>query len=374
MRVLPRMPEGELNEPPLEENPTLPRRWVLVVWAGLTLSLVPAFFFIRAAALEVTQYHVNVFEGYARAALAAGDYDRVLELCTGALHASVNRSDHYGKVYSLRAQAYAGQGNYRDALNELESAAAFWTQRYYYASDDDRSELARLGTDLGQKLIASENYEDARRAYSAAGMGSGRPVEYLYDLRSALDAGQQGKLWPEGAVLVVQDFRQDRGNLFLAQLDEQGRTVTASSIDPKGSLSGGPSAYMALTASTGEGRSLYGVDTYLPLSEKRFGLRVFLREDPGLETNVTLSYWFEAARVSVSTRDAATVALPDGWRRFEILRDFYGERLLEANQQGYVVTDGIINKISLEVSPGPACRFWVDRIELFIPEASAPNS
>lgn len=359
---------------PWETDPTLRRKNVVALWLVLTIALIPAFLFIRAAAQEITQYHVNVFEKYARAAIAKGNYARAIELCTGTLKSSANRSDHWGKAYSLRAQAYAGEGNYRDALSELEAAAAFWVSRYYYASDDDRAELAHLGTDLGQKLLASENYEDALRAFSAAGLGSGQPVDYLYDLTKSIEPGQASKLWQNGPCLVVRYFKEGGGNLFRGLVEEQGRSVARSDIDPKGSLATGPSAYLELNPGNKEGRSLYGIDAYLPLSEKPFALRVFLKESPSNETKVALSYWFEAARKSAMTVDTATVSLPDGWRQFDITRNFYAERLTEANRDGYVITDGVINKISLDVPPGPACRFWVDRIELYLPGAAAPGT
>jgi tetratricopeptide (TPR) repeat protein len=368
------MPEGELVETPWASDATPSRKWMLILVLGLTAALVPAFLFIRAAALEVTQYHPAVFEGYARQALASKNYGRALELCTGALKSGVNRSDHWGTVYALRAQAYAGMGNYRDALDELEAAAAFWTQRYYYATDEGRAELAALGTDLGLRLVDAENYADAVRAFSAAGIGGGRPVEYLHDLAGKLEAAVQSKLWPDGPLLIIQDFHGPTDNLFRVLAEDQGRTLADSRIDPQKSPSGGPCALVELSESSKEGRSLYGIDAYLPLSEKPFALRVHLRTEPLVELQVALSYWFEAAHRSALTSDPATVSLPDGSRRFEISRDFHNERLAEADRDGYLVTDGVINKISLEPSPGPACRIWVDRIELYLPETSAAAS
>lgn len=366
MRSMVDAPEITAGEEP-SRPAGLSGRQVALLWVVLTLALAPGIMLIRALALEVTQYQPASFESYARESLAKGDYDRVIELCTGALKTGVNRSDHWGKVYALRAQAYAGMNNLPKALSELESCAAFWTKKYYYATDEARSEIAEFGTALGRRFLDAGNVDDALRAFSAAGVGSGKPAEYLEQLTGKLSAEQKTRLWPETPFLMVQDFRGETAGVFEKLVEEQGRRLQSNRIDSSVSRTGKSSALLEVSESTEGGRSWYGAVAYLPVSEKPFALRVYVREQTPTESKVLLTYWFDSARKSADTVNTATETLADGWKRFDIRRDFYKEQLAEANGKGYSITDGIINNIGLSLAPGPANRFWVDRVELYLP-------
>ena len=337
-----------------------------VLWLVLTLALIPGFYFIRMASREVSQYQVATFEACAREALAAGEYSRVLEICTGALKSGVNRDDHHGKVFSLRAHAYGEMGDWASALTELEACTAFWTRHYYYASGPDRAEAAAFAAKLGQQLLDAGNPADALRAFSAGGLVSGRPANYLAELAGTLSPNQRATFWPDTPYLIVQDFRREE-NALVKIIDEQGREVRGSGIDPDVSPSGGASARLELGESVQPGRCWYGIDVYIPISETPFALRTLVKEDHPSGTRLILAYWFESARKAANTFDLPAQTTPDNWERFDIQRLFYEERLAEANEAGYSIAGGIINKIALDVAPGPANRFWVDRIELYLP-------
>jgi hypothetical protein len=342
----------------------------LVLWLVLTLALVPGFLLIRAMSLEVSQYHVSTFEAYTREALAAGNYTRALGFCSGAMRSGVYRSDHWGKVYALEAQAYAGMGQTENALAKLEDSVDFWTKRYYYATDPEREELSEFATGLGRRLLQAGDAGGAMRAFSAAGLGGLKPVEYLYALNESLSPDERALLWGEDRPrLMVNDFSHPENDVLQAHLEEQGRMVQDSRIEPAVSLTGSSSAYLELSPATGQGRSWYGVDLYLPISDRPFALRAYVREEPRGDVRIQLGYWFELARKSATTTDTATHNLSDGWRRYDIERDFYTERLAESGGN-YFIDDGIINKFSLVLQPGPAQQIWVDRIELYLPGES----
>jgi len=355
-------------EPPLKG---LSKTQVVLLWLALTLALAPIVYFIRAAATEVTRYQVSTFEPYAREALAQRNYGRAIELCTGAVKSGVNRNDHWGKVFSLRSQAYAGQGNLPAALAELESAAAFWTRYYYYAKEDERAEIAEFGRGLFRKLMERGDTEAALRALSAAGVAGGRPVEFLQDCVAFLMPAEKEALWVNEPFLILREFSRPDMDVFSAIAEEQDRTLRGSRIDPNGSRAGGPCALLELSDGPKEGRSWYGVDMFLPLSETPFALAVYAKEETPSDLGILLSYWLESSRKSAKTIDQTAQILEDGWKRFDIRRDFYAERAAEANQAGYLVSEGIINKVGLSLAPGPANRIWVDRIELYLPSREA---
>jgi hypothetical protein len=347
--------------------PGLKKRWVALLWLALTAAVIPFILFIRGAALEVSQYQVSTFEGYARKAIEERNYARALELCTGAYKSGVNRSDHWGKIYALRTQAYLGLGELDKALGELEAGAQFWTRRYYYATDPERAEAAHTGSELANKLLAADRAPEALRAFSAAGIASGRPVEFLYDLNAKLDPAQKTKLWPAEPYLVVQRPAIGKDDLLETVIEEQGRTVKALNVDTTVTQAGVPSSSIALSESGKPGRSCYGVSAYLPLTDKPFALRVFVKEEQTADTAIMLGYWFDSARKSAATFDRASSLSPEGWKIFDIRRNFYAERLAEANEKSYLIAGGFINKIALDVPQGAANRFWVGRIELYLP-------
>ncbi|MBN2311765.1 MAG: hypothetical protein JXR94_22490 [Candidatus Hydrogenedentes bacterium] len=345
-------------------------RHVVALWLALTVALVPALFAVRGAERRVSRYHTGTFERYAREALAAGDFDEALAICTGALETALGRSDHWGTVFVLRAEAYAGLGQADAALAELESCADYWTRSPYYATAAMEDEAAALAAELGAEFAQAQNGRAALRAYSAGALVSGHPVEFLHGLCAGLPEEYQALVWPDEPFVILEDFESAQAPVFAVWAEEQGRELIASGIDPAVSQSGGASAMFEVSASTAEGRSWYRLPVHIPLSERPFALRVWVKEREPSDVQVALAYWFESARTSAGTHHAPTAALDAGWKRFDIERDFCAERLAYANHVGYSAAGGVINIVGLALAPGPANRYWVDRIDLYVPPSA----
>lgn len=345
----------------------LSRPQVILLWAVLTLATIPAMAFILTTERTVSQYHTSVFERFARDAIEGGDFDRALSICSGALKTAMNRSDHWGVVFLLRAKAYAGLGKYSEALEELERSVKFWSKAYYYASDEERQEVAELGTEMGFELLESGKIDEALHAFSAAGLGSGEPVEYLYGLQENLSESDREKLWPGAPYLIVEDFENSGAHTFEKWSETQGRVLEMSGIDSNVSYTEGSSNLIELGASKGEGKSRYGLPVYIPLSERPFGIRVWVKEEQPSDIKVMLGYWFELAHVYAVTSDGPIGIVTGDWKRFDIERQFYAEQLANAEKAGYSIAGGFINKVGLDLSPGPGNRYWVDRIILYLP-------
>ncbi len=341
---------------------------IFPLWVLLTIGIAVAMAFIVLTEKTVSRYHASVFEKHARAAINSGNFREALGICTGALRTGMKRSDHWGKVFLLRAKAYFGLGDYSSALSELEESAAFWSKAYYYATEKDRTEVADLGTDLGIQFLDAGKVQEALDAFSAAGLGSGKPVEYLYSLEERLDITEKAKLWPEEPYLVVEDFESVDTNTFEQMSDTQGRVLKDNRLDSTVSLLGSSSNLIEVTESKSDGRSRISLPVYIPLPERPFAFRVLVKEERPSEFKVVIGYWFELAHMSATTFDAPVETLDDNWKRFDIRRKFYEERLAYANKMGYVITGGIINKIGLDFSPGQANRYWVDEIHLYLPD------
>jgi len=220
----------------------------------------------------------------------------------------------------------------------------------------------------GLKLLDGGDAKGALSTFSAVARGSGHPVEFLYDLRDRLSDAQRAGLWPDGrAYLYIEDFSGPKPPTLSKADESQGRTVTKSEIVPNASPASGPAASLELTASTQDGESRYYVRAIVALSEKSFGIKAYVKEDAPSDVRLWVGYWFEAAQKGSATVEAPTQTLENGWTLFDVRRDFLAEQREKAQKAGYDASDGVINAIALILPPGPANRYWMAPIELYIP-------
>jgi hypothetical protein len=99
-------------------------------------------------------------------------------------------------------------------------------------------------------------------------------------------------------------------------------------------------------------------------------VRVVARAEGGADFSAVLGFWFESAQRSANVTETGREADPaPDWRRHVVARDFYAEQLQRADTDGYLVSDGIINRVILELAPGPAGRYWVGSVEVYLPGA-----
>lgn len=315
---------------------------------------------------EVAPYHVNTFEPRARQALAAGEFRRALRICTGALESDTfGRSDHIGEAHLLRAKAYWAMGVPSDALADLEACAARWRDAPWDASGNDRGEVRAFGVELALALSAARP-ADALRALSAAARGSGEFADYLHQLNAELPDAVKRILWPEEPYLVVEDFETADVKPFVPLLETRGRTLFSSRLDETVAWKGRRSAAVDVGDPLREGESYYGTAVHIALSERPFALRLWMRERRPSSTHVRLAYWVETAQTSAGTVDGAACEIGEGWKLFDIRRDFHRERLAWAAKGHYDADGGLISSIMLAVEGG-ANTFWIDRIEVYLP-------
>lgn len=351
-------------------SPPLGTVGLIVLAVVLTLAILPGMWFARLIAREVSQYHASTYEVYAREALAGGRAADAVKICTGALKSSLGRSDHWGTAHLLRAKAHDQLGDLPKTLEEMNAAATFWSNKYYFATEDDRAEMQAFGTEVADRLLAEGKRDEALLAYSAAGTGGGEIVPYLYDLAARLDPAQQERLWPGGRpYLIARRFGDAAFDAPIKVIDEQGRTIEAAGIDPIEVRGGLSSSLLSVGAGGAAGRSWYGIPVYIPLAERPFGVRVVARSEHDLPFGVDLGFWFETAQRSANVGETAYTTEEAGWRVYTIQRAFYQEQLDQADEGGYLVSDGIINRIILNLPPGPADRYWVNAVEVFLPGA-----
>jgi len=198
--------------------------------------------------------------------------------------------------------------------------------------------------------------------------GSGNAVEFLYKLRESLSEAQRAALWPENVAHVfIEDFSGSKPPQIGKDLDEQGRELVKSEIEPKGSRTSGASAFIEISESKQEGRSLYGVPTQIALSEKPFSLRACVKQASPPDIRLSVVYWFNTAKRSSEIVIEEEEPLEGGWRWFMTRGNLYEEQKQRAERAGYDMSDGVIGGIRLTLPQGPANKFWLAPIEVCIP-------
>lgn len=355
-------PAAAMETPNPEETPVFPLWNQALVAAGLTIVALLAITGIRTLALRVTQYQVSVYEDYVRDAMAKGDFARAVEICTGAIRASVNTSAHWGRAWALRAEAHRQAGELPEALADLHSSHTFFQQRYYQAKDADRAQLAGVGTEVGKALLSRNDPASALTAFSVAAAESGRPVEYLQKLQDSLSEPARTMLWPDGAVRVVlRDFTEASGDSGMtAVVEQQGRQVQASGID---SAQQPPAAVIGLSPGTKEGRSAYAAAVWMPIMEGPYAIRLVAKAN-GPMPQALLNFWFDSARESASISSTEWVPQADGWQTCTIASGFQERVKAQAEQRGFAPHDGILNRAGFEFTPESANQAWLARVEL----------
>lgn len=358
-------------------------KWIAVIWAVVTLAVLGFMFFVTAAEREMSQYSTLVFEQSARDALKSHDFARAARICSGALRTGImQRNDFWGLAYLLRAEAREGENRPLLALNDLQASARLWGRKFYdYPSQEQRQDAAKFGVGLALRLAESGDIPAARQAISAAAICSGSPVAYLYEQDAKIPAGVKSSLWPEGPTVSLIEFKDFEGPKhawwtaheaedllapsFVCWVEDQGRTLQRSAIDPTGSRDGRPCATFEVSPSTRNGRSYYCAKVHVPLYPKPFGIRVRARLEVPSRFGVFLDFRFDRPQKSVPIPYSDGNDLEHDWREFDIYRDFYSERKAEAEKKGYDPTGGFLSCIGITIEPGPANRFWVDRVEVY---------
>lgn len=355
---------------PVPEAPrlgTMPRWALPVIWALSTLALLPLFFAARWAGNEVGSFQMTTFESAARQALAKKDYSGALKYCNGAIKAAHNHSEHWGRVYTLRALAFAGQGDLHTASKEIVRAGDFFARRYYYAEDQDRREVPQLANALATRLMQANEHERALEVFSAGAMASGKPVDALYDLVAALSPAQKLQLWGTNQpYLYVNAFIDPKEGLPSVVLNEQGRTQLGS--DQQAGDGGPDTATVRLDASKQDGTCWVGIPLNVAIAQRQFGVRLRVKQEQVIPLKLLLSYWFESPQKSAMTEDAPVYDDAKGWTTFEVARPFFAERVAEGQKNGYSPEDGVINKVGISLPPGPKNSLRFAPVELYLPK------
>lgn len=346
------------------EKPMFPpiNQALLVVSMAIVALLAVAG--IRTLALRVTQYQVSVYEDYVRDALAKGDFTRAVEITTGAIKSSVNRSDHWGRAWLLRAVAELKLNQPEEALADLERSGAFFHERYYFAEEQDNAELAATGTELGKRFLQEGKTQEARRALSMAATGSGQPVEYLKRLNESMNEESRAKLWPEGTPsITLRSFRGNPEAKMEEVVEQQGRKLVFTGVDP----AAGESLALEVAPATQDGRSVYACDTWMPLTESPFSLRLVARSDGGSMPGAFVGLWFDSARQSAHVNAAEWTEGTDGWLTCTLPLNFLDGVKQQGKERGFSPHDGIINRVGFEFNRDSANKVWLERVELLLP-------
>lgn len=346
----------------------LPRWALLAGWLVCALALLPLFYAASWAGGEVGKFQMTTYEAATRQALKAKDFDAALKYCDGAIKAAHNRSDHWGRVFTLRAFAYIGQGNVQKAADELVLAGDFFTRKYYYLEDQDRRELPHAAEVVGKLLLQKKENSRALEVFSAGVMASGKPVDALEALAKALTPEERKGLWGDSEPYVlITPLLDAKENGPRALVNEQGRDVASAAIPNPEVPAPLRVAGVEVGPSKKDGQCWLSIPTCVALSPKPFGIRAQVKSPVAPE--FLLGFWFEAPQKSATATQAAGPADADGWITYDVKRDLYRERNEAATAAGYSCEGGIINQVGIALPPGDATSIGVRPVQLYLPKA-----
>jgi hypothetical protein len=358
-------PVSSLATPIDENRPVFPLWNQAVAVAVLTILALLGIMTIRTLALRVTQYQVSVYEGYVQDAMSRGAYARAVEICTGAIRASVNTQAHWGRAWQLRAEAHRQAGQLEAALADLQNSRSFFQQRYYFAEDTDRARIAATGTELARNFLERNDGAGALEAFGIAAAESGQPVDYLRRLNESLAPHAREMLWGDGKPsITLRDFSAPEGDErgLEVVVEQQGRQVMASSVDRAVKPA---AALLELGPATESGRSAYAAATWMPITTGNYSIRLTARAEGPMPQGL-LSFWFESARESIHVLSSEWEEAGDGWQQCTIGSAMHERIAAGAQQRGFSPHDGILFRAGFEFSPESASKVWLAKVDLVL--------
>jgi len=264
--------------------------------------------------------------------------------------------DEPGRIstYLMRARAM-------DRLEDWQ-AVAWALNRAKTPDEADRKEAHEQAMLLGVKALQENAAPVALQAFSAGAVASGNPVSALYDLYDQLKEPERAVLWPDGNVsLVVESFEDYYATPFYPWRDSGKRPVTKNELVKDVALDGTQSCHLLLGEPAAEGVSWFVATLNIPLTDKPFVLRFYVRQMLESKTQGVVLAALPDDSVSVFTDSIPMGADKDGWKCYELAKP------LVLGASGFdkkEYTAGTrLRHIGLNVE-GRANEYWVDRVEL----------
>lgn len=274
-----------------------------------------------------------------------------------------------GKATALLTRATVSK-----AVADLGATASFWRNWPQYATDLGRLTLTELARKRGIELLKSQDPDLALRTFAIAAQGSGDPVGFLYRLRDELGENQRAALWPNECRLPLESFEYIQYKPFYPWRSSEGRSVEHNEVVTNLGVDGTASAYLSVSDPVHEGASWYTLSVGIPVTERPFGLRFWVRPaSPSATTGLALAYLPELSRQMNLRMDLRLVEDDSGWHRVDLGQDIAAAAVEGARKMsGRDLSQVRISYIGLNVQ-GPANEFQLDRIEVYLPEeASEP--
>lgn len=338
-------------------------KYILAAWLLCTAIILPVMVVLTKVEKDVAEFYPSTFKIRAGEALKNGEYSTAETLCSGALATVLYSDRDTGQALILRAKARVGLNNLPRALSDLEQCASIWSRQPWLLAESDRSEIEATAIDLATKLIRRGRKDDALRALSAAGRGTGDYVEYLYALTDTLDAEMQNAIWPSRPSLYVEDFesREPRA------LESPG--ALESRTDDTTARSGARSGHIRFSSDKEPSRIQLAIPTRITLWDKPFFLRLYLKEEASADPRLRLVYWSELAQKAITLAAGPPLEAENDWKAFEVLVDTNDPAWPQDLRETIEFGDWAIVRLLIE-SGGTSKALWVDDIEILLPSGA----
>lgn len=250
-------------------------------------------------------------------------------------------------------------------------------------------ELKEITLQLIPRLLEDGHTDLTRELIAMTAIASADPVAFLHTFLGRLSAEDIGRIWQGDPYIVLVDFnREDALTGMYIPVDFQGRTAMNWKVEPQPENDTQGSVVVSAGDSTRKGdlHVVWG-EPFMQISGGKSGLRVYARPESPTPLGVIVH---AAGQFANKQPFHAVLSLsapqPDenGWLLFDThsagpdlfgsLINAYGQArpwsIWNMDLQTLEDAEMRLTGIGLDIPTGPANRFWLDRIELYIPQGS----
>lgn len=283
----------------------------------------------------------------------------------------------------VEAQSFADAGQYTDAATLLVKCVA-----------RDRSLLSccfkdvdRVAYPLARQLLRNGDVGRALKVFSASAVASGVPIAYLQALMQLLNDEEQHALWTELPYIVLVDFASEENTTISVFVDRQHRANLKYELDPDAQYQGEKCMRISASAAVHDGVLILGwEEMFMTITPGGAALRTSMRSENTDAIEFVIPVYggdWNDPSFEWLLRIPTPISSADGWKCFDtagVRPDLLGAVLnlydwanTYQDQQRFMVEKEkpvLLRGVGIDVPPGPENRYWISRIELYLPEGS----
>ncbi len=291
--------------------------------------------------------------------------------------------DAPGLSWVVEAQSLVAAGQYDDAATLIVKCVARDRALLSCCFKD----IDRLAYPVARQLLRDGHADRALQVFSASAIASGAPIAYLHALMQLLTDEEQHLLWPGLPYIVLVDFAFEENKTMSVFVDRQHRTHLEYDVDQEIRYQGEPCMRLSTSASVHDGVLIPGwEEMFMTITPGGAALRTYIRSENTDAIEFVVPVYggdWKTPSFEWLLRIPAPTSGVDGWRCFDTasvrpdllgaILNLYDWATTYHDQQRFMVEKEkpvFLRGVGIDIPPGPENRYWISRIELYLPEGS----